>query len=155
MNLPLRIYIESFIIQDRIVAEPLARSLQFDAMETIAGEVVNEMMPDVVREAIFDVILEDYINSNLIPEVVREQSRDVVIETLKKFDSRVESKQRRAVNSYAKEKLMDTFSLDHVLDLIAKSGQIFTDDQHKEKMLDGQSFFKFQIWRLVKLNLIS
>ena len=90
-----------------------------------------------MREAIFDVILEDYIENDLLAEVIREESRDVTIETLKKLDSRVEWKQRRAVNSFAKDKLVDSFSLDHVLDLIAKSGRIYTDDMHREKILDG------------------
>ncbi|XP_063723624.1 uncharacterized protein LOC134851453 isoform X2 [Symsagittifera roscoffensis] len=121
---------------DQMVTVPMVAATQINEVETIAAEVVQETMPDIVREAIFDVILEDYIENDLLAEVIREESRDVTIETLKKLDSRVEWKQRRAVNSFAKDKLVDSFSLDHVLDLIAKSGRIYTDDMHREKILD-------------------
>ena len=90
-----------------------------------------------MRESLFDVILEDYITSSLLPEVVEEESRNIVMQTLKKYDGRVESKQRKSVNIFAQEKLLDSSSLEHLLTLIAKNGKVFTDDVHKGRILDG------------------
>ena len=101
--------------------------------------ILNDHFAEQVRESLFDVILEDYITSSLIPEVVEEESRSVVMETLKKIDGRMETKQRRSVNMFAQEKLLDSSGLQHLLTLVAKNGKVFTDDVHKGRILDGMS----------------
>ncbi|XP_075243285.1 uncharacterized protein LOC142337713 isoform X5 [Convolutriloba macropyga] len=122
---------------DRFLTVPMVKASQWTETEIVVTDVVDEMMPDIVREAILDVILEDFIDEEIVPEVVAEESREVVVETVRKLDSRVEWKQRRAIRQVAREQLIDGSSLDHLLDLIAKSGRIFTEDQHRENILDG------------------
>ncbi|XP_075243281.1 uncharacterized protein LOC142337713 isoform X2 [Convolutriloba macropyga] len=121
---------------DRFLTVPMVKASQWTETEIVVTDVVDEMMPDIVREAILDVILEDFIDEEIVPEVVAEESREVVVETVRKLDSRVEWKQRRAIRQVAREQLIDGSSLDHLLDLIAKSGRIFTEDQHRENILD-------------------
>ncbi|XP_078674709.1 uncharacterized protein LOC144912848 [Branchiostoma floridae x Branchiostoma belcheri] len=97
----------------------------------------------VVREAVFDVILEQMIDTEIVSEVVEEEARSTSTQVLEKYDNAVqrrelrESEEKHKVASRANKRLLDGVFLHHLLNLFARDGQVMSREDLALKSLDG------------------
>ncbi|KAG7483889.1 hypothetical protein MATL_G00043080 [Megalops atlanticus] len=118
---------------DTYLAEVAVRQCAADVL----SEVVQLLLPRLVEEAQTEMALDDVIESELLPEVIAEEARAVALSELAESDTQVTIKQLTQVMHYANNRLMDTFLMGHLVELVANQGRCFAEMDQSGKLLDG------------------
>ncbi|KAH9492842.1 hypothetical protein Btru_023847 [Bulinus truncatus] len=109
-------------------------------MHGLLAEHLRDIAPDLLEEVAFDIIAEDFIQSQVIAPEVVEEAAVVARETIQYYDDKVIRRQFKEVNLLAKDKLADTVILDYLMSLMFQHGKLWAETDHQNKFLDDMIF---------------
>uniref|UniRef100_A0A2C9KWF4 Uncharacterized protein n=1 Tax=Biomphalaria glabrata TaxID=6526 RepID=A0A2C9KWF4_BIOGL len=107
---------------------------------SLVSDYLRDIAPDLLEEVTFDIIAEDFINSQVIAPEVTEEAIVVARETIQYYDDKVLRKQFKEVNLLANDKLADAVILDYLVTLMFQHGKLWAETDHQNKFLDDMIF---------------
>ncbi|KAK2170134.1 hypothetical protein LSH36_4g11046 [Paralvinella palmiformis] len=119
-----------------IVNEHMEKAAAYNEIQNMIGQVIQEMGPDVIEEAFMENMLDDLLEENVIQPEMMDQSQEVAVEMLTHYSNKVRSRDIRQIKKNSGEKLQDSLSLDYLLAYIARQGDLWTEGEHANKLLD-------------------
>ncbi|KAI8779852.1 CAunnamed protein product [Biomphalaria glabrata] len=107
---------------------------------SLVSDYLRDIAPDLLEEVTFDIIAEDFINSQVIAPEVTEEAIVVARETIQYYDDKVLRRQFKEVNLLANDKLADAVILDYLVTLMFQHGKLWAETDHQNKFLDDMIF---------------
>ena len=125
---------------DDFVTDFLSRAAVYDvAVDLVADVIEEDFARHVAEEVVAEAFFENFLEVEVIQPEVEQQSRDVIKEVCDEYNDKRRRRDIRQVRRDLGDKVLDSLQLDYLLLLFAKQGRIWTETEHIDKQLDGES----------------
>lgn len=105
-------------------------------IQSLLKDYVREIGPDLLDEITFDLIAEDFIQTEVIAPEVQEESEVLARETIQYYDDKVLKRQLKEVSQQADDVLADSIIMEYLLSLMTQHGKLWAETDHQNKYLD-------------------
>ncbi|XP_059157809.1 uncharacterized protein LOC131942104 [Physella acuta] len=109
-------------------------------INSLLHDHMMEIGPELLEELTFDIIAEDFIDSEVISSEVKEEAEVIARETIQYYDDKVLRREFKEVSTHAREKLTDTVIMEYLLKMMSQHGHLWAETDHHNKFLDDMIF---------------
>ncbi|KAL8598409.1 hypothetical protein ACOMHN_032686 [Nucella lapillus] len=99
-------------------------------------EEIRAVLPAMLEDIHLDLIIGDFIQSEVIAPEVKEEAGVVAEEVLHHYDDKVTKRELKEVSKKATGLLADSLLMGYMLSVITHQGKIWTQDDYSERYLD-------------------
>ncbi|XP_064611972.1 uncharacterized protein LOC135475926 isoform X2 [Liolophura sinensis] len=123
-------------LQD-LTEDALIFSGSCDVIDDLVWAEIEHTVPDLIEEVTFELLLEGFIEDQVIESEVSQESKLVADEVLQELDNKIRRKELKEVSKYGQEKVIDSVCLDYLLALISRQGTIWSQSDFANRAMDS------------------
>ncbi|XP_012935277.1 uncharacterized protein LOC101850543 isoform X2 [Aplysia californica] len=127
------------VVRDTVVQmaeDYLETEVATGVVHQMVDDYLDEIAPDLLEETVFDIMAEEFIESEVIASEVKEEAQVIARETIQHYDTKVMRREFKEVSMQAKNKLADVVIMEYILNLMSQQGKLWTEADHHNKYLD-------------------
>ncbi|XP_050417029.1 uncharacterized protein LOC126830664 isoform X1 [Patella vulgata] len=128
------------IVKDTAVEmadDHIEREYRNNILDDVITDYIIEIGPSLVNDSVFELLLERFIEEEVIKPEVADDSREIAKEIIQSYDNKIIKRELQAVTRQAEDKLADSLCLEYLLSTIARQGQLWTESDYASRYLDN------------------
>ncbi|XP_071111289.1 uncharacterized protein [Haliotis cracherodii] len=105
-------------------------------LDELLAEEVQDMRNELLEEAVFDIIAEDFLEDEVIGPEVEDEAVVVAKDIIQHYDSKITRREMKSVKEKAGDRLVESLCLDYLLSLISRQGKVWTESDFANRFVD-------------------
>ncbi|XP_048258055.1 uncharacterized protein LOC124113541 isoform X2 [Haliotis rufescens] len=105
-------------------------------LDELLAEEVQDMRNELLEEAVFDIIAEDFLEDEVIGPEVEDEAVVVAKDIIQHYDSKITRREMKSVKEMAGDRLVESLCLDYLLSLISRQGKVWTESDFANRFVD-------------------